>query len=1083
MKLPTRALAIVAVASLVFSFILVDIHPFMAPELAEASVLFDAPIGGEVEYIVNETEPNDLENDADPVPTPSSGNSTYYRFNKTAHDDTEWFEMDLKGGGDPTDLLTLKVLSLDSPDNNFMLILWIYYIGPIATETHILFSEYWSYNGVVGNMNTVYFVPPTNSTYLFRVSALTNQGSWANITFNITINSSAPPDLNNNIENLEKLDGVRYQKTLDVNEDAFDWYYVEAPRPEFGTRLNMTVFINESFNGTDGYGVQYACRLTIYVYAEYTPGFWTHFKTWRMAENSSIHQTNDPYNSGIKSNSLVFEHTKNVTRYALGFCVDIYGYWTTQPTSAIIGDSDYINREMNYSITGFKTEYLMPNYAPVLRNGSLSNTTGRTTDYYNYTVIVSDYNNVTPAEVLLWWDNTNQVPMEPVGPGPYDYVAGVTYFANLSGTVLDEGDHTYNFSASDGGKMAVGDTSIHFGPNIDDNFGPVILNTSTNVSLQEDFDEAWVQLAPFFDDPNGDDLEIYILDQLDAPTVAYFGDTFEAYIVNNGTVGNPDHYIRLKSIKDAFGEEALTIQASDTKLEVELDFNIKVNPVNDAPVIKKINGKSASSIVTVTVNEDSINDIELTIEDPDSPNCGILLPQDIINGTYWEQYLGSSYPLTSSELDIKVFNVSKIINVRMGDPFVGSWRINITVSDGDGLNDTAAIMLVVKNTPDKPELSAPANLSTPQNQELVFQVVATDPDPDETLLITSNLELVLGVEEGDLWSMEQTGGVATVRFKPMGQAYVGDYNFIFKVHDASDLNSSASTLVTVEDINDPPEGGTLSSSSDGLLATFTLTGVTDADMDPLSMNWNFGDGYGNKGSSLTQTQHTYAANGTYNVTVNVTDGQGGYHIVETQVTVTAKASGGGGGGNNNGGGGTNNNNTNNTNNGTGPNGTINQTDPEDPKGTNWVPIIVVIVAVVILLVLIVVVFLVISRKKDDGTEEDQPDAEPEDLMEEEYPDDMPMEDEFDDGLPMPSEAGMDDDLPMPTEVSPDDQILEDQAKGKQFRADDEIDEDTSAELDHIFGDTLSEEFLEEEEKKKQDESMAEVLDDLFSDVD
>lgn len=87
--------------------------------------------------------------------------------------------------------------------------------------------------------------------------------------------------------------------------------------------------------------------------------------------------------------------------------------------------------------------------------------------------------------------------------------------------------------------------------------------------------------------------------------------------------------------------------------------------------------------------------------------------------------------------------------------------------------------------------------------------------------------------------------------------------------------------------NDPPEAS-FTYLADGLTVGFTDTS-TDSDGSIAGRSWSFGDG----GTSTVQNpSHTYAADGAYTVSLQVTDDDGAVATTSQTVTVTAGSSGG-----------------------------------------------------------------------------------------------------------------------------------------------------------------------------------------------
>jgi PKD repeat protein len=124
------------------------------------------------------------------------------------------------------------------------------------------------------------------------------------------------------------------------------------------------------------------------------------------------------------------------------------------------------------------------------------------------------------------------------------------------------------------------------------------------------------------------------------------------------------------------------------------------------------------------------------------------------------------------------------------------------------------------------------------------------------------------------------GSTSTAANPSRTYAASGTYNVTLTVTDNGGLSHSKTTAVTVSGGNVAPVAN-FSVSTSGLTATFTDSS-SDSDGSIASRNWNFGDG---SSSTLTSPSKTYAAAGTYNVTLTVTDNGGLTHSRTTAVTV------------------------------------------------------------------------------------------------------------------------------------------------------------------------------------------------------
>ena len=98
----------------------------------------------------------------------------------------------------------------------------------------------------------------------------------------------------------------------------------------------------------------------------------------------------------------------------------------------------------------------------------------------------------------------------------------------------------------------------------------------------------------------------------------------------------------------------------------------------------------------------------------------------------------------------------------------------------------------------------------------------------------------------------------------------------------SGANVSGQNFTGTAPANNPPTAN-FSFATNGLSASFT-DGSSDSDGSIASRSWNFGD---STSSSATNPSHTYAAAGTYSVTLTVTDNAGATNTKSQSVTVSS----------------------------------------------------------------------------------------------------------------------------------------------------------------------------------------------------
>jgi fibronectin type 3 domain-containing protein len=129
------------------------------------------------------------------------------------------------------------------------------------------------------------------------------------------------------------------------------------------------------------------------------------------------------------------------------------------------------------------------------------------------------------------------------------------------------------------------------------------------------------------------------------------------------------------------------------------------------------------------------------------------------------------------------------------------------------------------------------------------------------------------------------GGTATGPTPPP-HVFLRDGIFTATLTVTDSLNRSATATTTVDVYNVPPTvstGGPYQGNP-GTAINFTASASVPDPKDTFSYLWSFGDG---TTSTLQNPTHTYSTNGTYNVTLQVTDSEGATTTATTTATVAA----------------------------------------------------------------------------------------------------------------------------------------------------------------------------------------------------
>jgi PKD repeat protein len=125
------------------------------------------------------------------------------------------------------------------------------------------------------------------------------------------------------------------------------------------------------------------------------------------------------------------------------------------------------------------------------------------------------------------------------------------------------------------------------------------------------------------------------------------------------------------------------------------------------------------------------------------------------------------------------------------------------------------------------------------------------------------------------------GNMSTLQHPEHAYSQEGSYQVQLTVTDNDDATGTVTQTVTVTaspPANEDPAAA-FSSSCDGLTCAFTDESTDDGDV--AAWSWDFGDG---SGSTARHPSHTYEAEGSYQVTLEVTDDDLGTGTVTQTVT-------------------------------------------------------------------------------------------------------------------------------------------------------------------------------------------------------
>src|SRR5690625_1632334 len=202
----------------------------------------------------------------------------------------------------------------------------------------------------------------------------------------------------------------------------------------------------------------------------------------------------------------------------------------------------------------------------------------------------------------------------------------------------------------------------------------------------------------------------------------------------------------------------------------------------------------------------------------------------------------------------------------------GTDEITLTVTDDDGAQDTYSESVTVTALPVNLQPVAEFGVTVSGSTATLDARDSSDPD---------------GTIESYEWELGD-GETATGQVVVHTYDAAGSYEVTLTVIDdgGADASATRTVVVTGPPVENEPPTASFTAAVSGMRVSLDGTGSSDADGSITDYVWTFGDGNAGTGPL---TSHTYAAAGTYEITLTVVDDRGGEHSATEEVQITGPA--------------------------------------------------------------------------------------------------------------------------------------------------------------------------------------------------
>ncbi|PIF02858.1 MAG: hypothetical protein CR990_00360 [Desulfococcus sp.] len=318
-------------------------------------------------------------------------------------------------------------------------------------------------------------------------------------------------------------------------------------------------------------------------------------------------------------------------------------------------------------------------------------------------------------------------------------------------------------------------------------------------------------------DPDGDDITLTVTS----------GDP--AILPNDKPSGSPAYYHQATLSPNAagiaefivpftpepnqHGNVTITVKANDSTATDTATFILEVEPVNDPPLIERINGVA---VTDPSLNPyDSVEGADLalpvTISDPDG-NLGALVLSAVTN----REDLLEANGLTTTG-----YTATRILRIDLKENAAGEIPIALTLSDGEA-SDTVYFTVDAKEVPDAPVIAAVENQTTPEETGLTVPVTVSDVEGGEISLYYRSDTPDLIPNEGTAETINGTD------YYPVGkQTVAAGEDASFNLPLTPKENQTGSAAITLIAQSPAPTDPAIISTSELVTFSLEVTPVND----------------------------------------------------------------------------------------------------------------------------------------------------------------------------------------------------------------------------------------------------------------